>query len=181
MIRLRPFWVWNLIHFLGFGVSCTMLSAASNLLNKHFIHCCPDGATIPALYFLFVFSTQRTIRRRTHTMGGQSSSPLQDAFLNIMADILPRPSFLLVVAARYRKMHENHVDVGKPNLEYTLNIQWSTWWASYIPVYQLGEKLGPVLFQNYSKNLPIVSVIIFIWIFVLDTGFKNAGNWIPEF
>lgn len=51
------------------------------------------------------------------------------------------PSFIpLVVAASNRKMkHENLVDVGKPSL-----VKWSTWWASYIPVYQLGEKLGRI-------------------------------------
>lgn len=53
-------------------------------------------------------------------MDGQSSSHLQDAFLNILGDMLLLP----LVAASYRKIKlGNRVDVGKPSLEYNLNIK----------------------------------------------------------
>lgn len=93
-----------------------LLGVASNLLSRNFSPSCSNVAEslLKSCYYS-VFSTQRTIIRRTPTMGGRSSSPSQDASLNIWADTLLHPSLA------GKCMLDNHLDVGNCSLECILN------------------------------------------------------------
>lgn len=115
---LRLSWVWKFgrffrphdqLHYADCSLKFTV-QTFQPMLSRLSLNFC--------FIFLFLFSTQRTIRRRTHMMDGQSSSPLQDAFLNISDDMLLLPSFP-GCRERYRKTKPGELCwCRKPNLRY---------------------------------------------------------------